>query len=253
MADVFISYKRTDRAWAERISDALRDAGISSWWDTSLVGGEHFNEAIDRELTECRCVVVIWSEEAHASRWVQAEALRGFERGILVPARLDDVALGYPFSAVPTVDLRRDDIAGLIEGVQAKLGTPVATSRRRSGALIAASSVSCLLASIVLEVMAVLQSKVDEDSVFYMIEAIGGFVLGAIGAVALFQWISRRDSVTPLIGGSLAAAAAFVLTAVVGSWVDENTSLGTAVTLLLFTPAATAISAALAFLMRRLR
>lgn len=49
------------------------------------------------------------------------------------------------------------------------------------------------------------------------------------------------------------AAAAFGLTVVFGSWADDDTSLGVAAPLLFFTPAATAITAVLAFLVRQLR
>lgn len=121
MADVFISYKREDRAAAERVDKALRARGWSTWWDTSLVAGEHFNEAIDRELAAARCVVVIWSEASRKSRWVNAEAVSGFDRGILVSCRIDDVALSYPFSVVQTADLRRGGVDGISDGVHAAL------------------------------------------------------------------------------------------------------------------------------------
>ncbi|MEZ5957623.1 MAG: toll/interleukin-1 receptor domain-containing protein [Hyphomonadaceae bacterium] len=121
MADVFISYKREDREWAERLDAAIRGIGFTTWWDTSLVAGEHFNEAIDRELAAARCVVVVWSDAAHQSSWVQAEAIRGFGRDILVAARIDDVALRYPFDLVQTADLRSCSVESVAEGVRAKL------------------------------------------------------------------------------------------------------------------------------------
>jgi hypothetical protein len=132
VADVFISYKREDRAWAERIDAALRERGWSTWWDTSLVAGEHFNEAIDRELAAARCVVVVWSEGSRKSRWVNAEAVSGFDRDILVACRIDDVGLSYPFSVVQTADIRRGDISAVLDGVHANLSgeTPVRVAVR---------------------------------------------------------------------------------------------------------------------------
>ena len=125
MADVFISYKREDRAAAEALDRALTDAGFSCWWDTSLVAGEHFNEAIQRELAAARCVLVLWTKASHDSQWVQAEAIDGFNRKILVAARLDDVALQYPYGIVQTADLRRYNagadhpgVAEVIAGVE---------------------------------------------------------------------------------------------------------------------------------------
>ena len=129
MADVFISYKRENRAVAEAIDNALRASGYSTWWDTSLIAGEHFNGAIERELAAARCVLVLWTEASHASQWVQAEAIEGFNRQLLVAARLDEVALKYPFGIVQTADLRgyqpgaaHEGIEQIIEGVSAKVG-----------------------------------------------------------------------------------------------------------------------------------
>jgi hypothetical protein len=105
MADVFISYKREDRAIAEGIADHLQSQGFTTWWDTDLVAGEQFNEAIERELAAANAVVVVWSEASHASRYVQAEAINGFTREILVAARVDDVILKYPYPIIQTADL----------------------------------------------------------------------------------------------------------------------------------------------------
>jgi|CXWL01.1.fsa_nt_gi cytochrome c2 len=147
MADVFISYKRENRPVAEALDRALSAAGFSCWWDTSLVAGEHFNEAIQRELASARCVLVLWTMASHASQWVQAEAVDGFNRKILVAARLDDVALKYPYGIVQTADLRNyrpgvahAGVAEIVAGVAGKLNAPAPpspTPRRvgvRSGA-----------------------------------------------------------------------------------------------------------------------
>lgn len=131
MADVFISYKRDDRVWAVLVDEALRSAGYSTWWDTSLVAGEYFNTAIDRELAGARCVVVIWSARAKTSRWVNAEAVSGFERDVLVAARVDGVALGYPFQTVQTADLRAArGIEDVISGIRGKIGAGLAQGQR---------------------------------------------------------------------------------------------------------------------------
>ncbi|HRE43143.1 MAG TPA: toll/interleukin-1 receptor domain-containing protein, partial [Terricaulis sp.] len=129
MADVFISYKRNDRAVAQALAKRLEEAGYSCWWDSSLVAGEHFNAAIQRQLDEARCVLVLWTRESHESQWVQAEAISGFNRQALISARLDDVELRYPFPIVQTADLRaftgQGDHPGLfdvVRGIAAKVG-----------------------------------------------------------------------------------------------------------------------------------
>ena len=249
MADVFISYKRADTEWAERLSGALRDAGISCWWDTSLVAGEHFNQAIDRELRDCRCVVVIWSQAAAESRWVQAEALQGFERGILVATQLEHVTLSYPFSAIKMIDLRSAGVEAVVEAVQTKLDAKVVKRRRRLFTLVSVSSVLCLAASMALSFYSMLHWGSEEP--LYAIALIASWVLGAIGAIGLFEWISRRTSLAAVVGGGIAAAAAFGLLVLVGIW-TEYTAFER-LTPLTFTPAATLLSAFTAFLMRRER
>jgi formylglycine-generating enzyme required for sulfatase activity len=123
MADVFISYKKEDRAWAAKLDAALRAAGYTAWWDTSLVAGDTWNETIRTELRTAKCVVVLWSKASWASRWVQAEAHAGFERDVLVAARLDAVTLEAPFNIVQTVDARTSDgMAAILAGVARKIG-----------------------------------------------------------------------------------------------------------------------------------
>jgi hypothetical protein len=248
MADVFISYKRADTEWAERLSGALRDAGISCWWDTSLVAGEHFNQAIDRELRDCRCVVVIWSQAAAESRWVQAEALQGFERGILVATQLEDVTLSYPFSAIKTIDLRNAGVEAVVEAVQTKLGAKAVKRRRRLFTLVSVSSVLCLAASMALSLYALFRGRADEQ--IFGILILASVILGAFGAIALFEWISRRSSLLAVLGGGFAAAAAFGLMVLVGIS-TEYTAFEYTAPYLVYTPAATVLSGLIAFMTRR--
>lgn len=123
MADVFISYKSEDRGAAEFVASQLSKSQISAWWDASLVAGETFSDAIRTELRSARAVVVLWSKASWASRWVQAEAQVGLEKGALVAARLDDVVLEPPFNVIQTADLRdASGVASLIAGVARVLG-----------------------------------------------------------------------------------------------------------------------------------
>lgn len=131
MADVFISYKRQDRELAAALASHLHSEGLSTWWDTSIIAGEQFNAAIAGALSEAKCIVVLWNKESHASQYVQAEALEGFNRKILVAARLDDVALCYPFPIVQTADLQgwrgeadHPGLSQVIAGVKLKLDQP---------------------------------------------------------------------------------------------------------------------------------
>lgn len=130
MADVFISYKREDRAWAEAASAKLVEAGWSTWWDTSLVAGERFSDVIGRELTGAKVVVVLWSSASLTSNWVKAEAQYAFDADKIVAARIEDVTPGFPFQSIQTCDLIATQPrfaapaqwAALLEGVRRKTG-----------------------------------------------------------------------------------------------------------------------------------
>jgi TolB-like protein len=127
VADIFLSYEHRDLCAAERVARALIQAGYSVWWDRRLLAGESWTEALRAELRAARAVLVLWSERAWTSRWVQAEAHAGHERECLISARLDDVRLEPPFNIIQTADLRHDDpsaIASLIQAVAARLGNP---------------------------------------------------------------------------------------------------------------------------------
>jgi len=122
MADVFISYARVDRRFAEQLDSALRARGLTTWWDSSLIAGDTWNEAIRSQLRTARCVVVIWSTASWNSRWVQAEAQSGFDRNVLVAGRADNVHLEPPFNIVQTADMRtQEGLNQVITGVARKL------------------------------------------------------------------------------------------------------------------------------------
>lgn len=103
--DVFISYASPDRDWANRFAEALISAGWGVWWDRDILTGASFQQAISDALERARCVSVIWSSAALSSKYVMAEATRGFERDVLHPVFKQKVALPVPFNVVQTADL----------------------------------------------------------------------------------------------------------------------------------------------------
>ncbi|MDF0665781.1 MAG: toll/interleukin-1 receptor domain-containing protein [Nitrospira sp.] len=107
MADVFISYKRAERARVDRIAQLLRGEELDVWFDARLdVGsGEGFDAEIEREVTSAACVLVCWTQEALKSVYVRAEAMKGLERDVLHPVFLERCNLPVPFNAIDTADL----------------------------------------------------------------------------------------------------------------------------------------------------
>jgi CHAT domain/TIR domain len=105
MADVFISYAREDHGIAQRIAKALAGTERSVWWDRDIIAGQDFSEIIERELDLAGCVIVLWSRYSVSSSWVRIEAAAAAERGVLVPALIENVKLPLEFRRKHTIDL----------------------------------------------------------------------------------------------------------------------------------------------------
>jgi TIR domain-containing protein len=133
MADVFLSYAREDRDTALRLAQALEARGWSVWWDREIIAGEAFDQAIERELAGARAVIVLWSKRSIASEWVKNEAADAADRGLLVPALLDDARLPLEFRRRQAADLagwsgdvEHQGFRALCDGVVAKVTKPAA-------------------------------------------------------------------------------------------------------------------------------
>lgn len=105
MADVFISYKKEDRAVAERVAHFLNEIGLSVFWDHAIVAGEGWDDRIEQELDLSRSVIVLWTALSRESRWVRNEARRGLERQVLIPVLAEDVRLPLEFADVQCENL----------------------------------------------------------------------------------------------------------------------------------------------------
>jgi hypothetical protein len=72
--DVFISYRFTQRDWAEALAHNLVAQGYKVFIDAwELYGGQQFTQAIEQALHESRCALLIATPEAADSGWVQHE------------------------------------------------------------------------------------------------------------------------------------------------------------------------------------
>jgi hypothetical protein len=136
MADIFLSYAKEDRLRVELLVRALEARGWSLWWDTAIPAGKTYDQVIEEALNTARCVVVIWSNESIASRWVRTEADEGANRDILVPVLLDNVKIPLAFRTIQAVDLigwRGDlphpGIDQLVRDISALIGMPAASGQ----------------------------------------------------------------------------------------------------------------------------
>jgi actin-like ATPase involved in cell morphogenesis len=135
MPDIFLSYAREDEVFARLVATALESHGWSVWWDRRIPHGKDFNEYIEQQLEAARCIVVLWSKAALASRFVRDEATEGQSDGRLVPALIEDVRqpLGFrQFHAANLSDwqLRQphDEFDRLVESIRSVVPPSVTTS-----------------------------------------------------------------------------------------------------------------------------
>ena len=105
MADVFVSYARTDEAMAESVANALRAEGFAVWRDDELPAHRAYADVIEERLKSAKAVVALWSAEAARSQWVRAEADSARTAGILVQAALDGTIPPLPFNQIQCADL----------------------------------------------------------------------------------------------------------------------------------------------------
>jgi formylglycine-generating enzyme required for sulfatase activity len=105
VSDIFISYASADRARIRPLVEALEARGWSVFWDTTLLPGETWRRKITTELSAARCVIVLWSENAVESHWVEQEADEGLRRRILVPAFIDRVTIPLGFRGLQAANL----------------------------------------------------------------------------------------------------------------------------------------------------
>ena len=165
MSDVFLSYARPDRRWAESLASIMKAQGWSVWWDSEIRAGEFWEDDIENALKHSKCVVVLWSRHSAESHWVRAEAESALERKVLVPARLDDTKTPFGFATIQTADLSAWSGTGpdvgvgeLLRGVAALLKvpdpvveTPKHPAARRRAAFAAAALIAPLLAAVGLQ------------------------------------------------------------------------------------------------------
>ena len=139
MSDIFISYANHDRERIGPLVEALEARGWSVFWDTTLLPGETWHSKIAGELEAAKCVVVLWSASSIKSHWVFEEAGEGRQRGILVPATIDAVALPLGFRSLQAANLigwngeqENREFAKLLRGIA--IYAPLLSAKAADGA-----------------------------------------------------------------------------------------------------------------------
>ena len=105
MADVFLSYAREDSARAEQVARGLEQAGLDVFWDNEIPPGTTWADYIEQKLTQCKALIVLWSEHSTKSQWVREEARMGRDKGVLIPVMMDTSTPPFGFGEVQAANL----------------------------------------------------------------------------------------------------------------------------------------------------
>jgi len=134
MADIFVSYASADREKAEELARILIAKGWSVFWDRNIPAGRKFRDVIESELTESRCVIVLWSRESVRSHWVcdEAEEARKLEK--FLPVLIESVRPPLGFRDYQNVDLSDWSMGSAHSGI-----TRLLTQAQRAAPLAAAA------------------------------------------------------------------------------------------------------------------
>jgi gas vesicle protein len=105
MADVFISYCREDKDRIIPILEGLTSLGLTVWSDARIETGGHWDEVIEKELSEASAVMVCWSQNSVRSAWVKAEAKFAQEHEKVVPFSIEACKIPLQFQFDQAEDL----------------------------------------------------------------------------------------------------------------------------------------------------
>lgn len=82
------------------MAKAFSDAGYDVWIDDELPAHRAFSTVIEEKLRAAKAVLVLWSKDSRASRWVPAEADIAYNQDKLVQVSVDGELPPLPFNRI---------------------------------------------------------------------------------------------------------------------------------------------------------
>lgn len=82
------------------MAQGLSDAGYDVWIDDELPAHRAFSTVIEEKLCAAKAVLVLWSKDSRASRWVPAEADMAYNQDKLVQVSVDGELPPLPFNRI---------------------------------------------------------------------------------------------------------------------------------------------------------
>jgi adenylate cyclase len=91
--EIFISYRRADQAWARLLHAQLQAEGVEAWYDAQVGAGQDWRIATAKALKASQIFVLLFSSSAAQSSDIAKElAAAVFEKKLIIPVRLEDIA-----------------------------------------------------------------------------------------------------------------------------------------------------------------
>lgn len=101
-------------------AERLSSLGYSVWWDER--DGQASIDEIERQFTEARAIVTVWSESARNSSWVLAQSAQALDEDKLLQMQIDDMRLPAPFDALKIAEMHSGKSEwGMLEAALAAL------------------------------------------------------------------------------------------------------------------------------------
>ena len=138
---IFVSYSRQDKEWADAAVELLRAGGASVFRDVdSIAYGDCWREVLEDAITRCERLVLLWSASASNSKSVNVEvriASRLSKR--IVPIAIDDTPLPRKLEQFQGLQLKkmveqalRKDVPTLPNSPPSWLTTTWSNAKRRA-------------------------------------------------------------------------------------------------------------------------
>lgn len=80
MGHIFISYSHKDRAYVQKLQEALQNEGFKVWMDDSIGYGTRWTNEIQEQLDTCDAFIVVESENSYQSEWVHNELIHAQQK-----------------------------------------------------------------------------------------------------------------------------------------------------------------------------
>ena len=82
MSHIFISYSHKDAKYVHKLQKALFEEGFDVWIDDRIDYGTEWPTVIQKHLDDCGAFIVVLTDNAYNSKWVQNELTRASRKGI---------------------------------------------------------------------------------------------------------------------------------------------------------------------------